>query len=81
MIALASLVAVAACKPARSVDFYRENAIERDKMVNICLASSSNSWDCANAITAEAERGGTKDIDGFTVMIGDSATPPPAQKH
>ena len=76
--ALVLLVALSACHPAKSVDFYRENGEARDKLVNLCLAKSSNSWDCTNAITAEAERWGTKDIDGFTVVISDAVTPPPA---
>ncbi len=77
--AYSPLLLVASCHPAKSVDYYRANTIERDKMVNRCLATSSNSWDCVNAITAEAERWGTKDVDGFTVVIsgdGPTQTPP-----
>ncbi|NIJ07909.1 hypothetical protein FHS31_001519 [Sphingomonas vulcanisoli] len=72
--ALAAACALTGCHPAKSVDFYRQNTVERDAMVNRCLATNGQSWDCTNAITAEAERWGTKDIDGFTVVLSGDAT-------
>lgn len=72
---IVAALALAGCKPPKSIDFYRDNPIERDSMVNHCLATNTTSPDCENAITAEAERWGAKDIDGFTVMItGDGRT-------
>ena len=75
-LAAATLIALAGCKPAKPVEYYRQNTIARDSMVNRCLAANISSWDCTNAIEAEAERWGTKDIDGFTVVISDDAAPP-----